>query len=851
MSKSVFISSTSQDLAAYRDAVDKAVRRLRLRPINMQDFGSQPGGASGVSLREVGHADIFVGIIAHRYGYIPEGQSLSVTEQEYDEAVRRKLPRLMYLLDPAHDWPAEHIESAAADKMAAFRTKIERTDVRSLFTTPDALAAQVTADLTNLLEKKQRGLLLTRSLAALLIALALIVLVLIADSGIRTPLLISLGMLTPTYTPSPTASPTITPTPTSTFTPTPTPTATHTPTPTITPTSTPEFAAAKQGEILVIVAEFDQRGAQTADTVTMYEQLQISLQNAADNPQLQGLPIRMGRTSEVITSAEAARALAEVNNATIVIWGSAANSILTTHYEITPRWGQAVYTPVEQTSFKAGLSASASLIDQVTYRFENAIDQSYVATFTLAQLLFSTQAFEAALTLFEEVLAQVQTESLAEQKLRGAADAWFYVGYIRGVVQQDDASAEEAYTQAIELDQQFVKAYSARGFSRYAQGKFDAAITDYSSAIELDPQFAEVYAARGLAYYELGEFGDAVADYTKALELDPQFAEVYSARGLAYDKQGDLDAAIADYTQATEFNPQDADSSYNRGFAYYKQGNLDAAIDDYATTISLNPQYTAAYAARALASYEQGNLDAAVTDYTKAIDLNPQFAAAYSARALAYYEQGNLEASFADYAKAIELNPQDADAYYNRGNAYFDQNKFDAAVADYSKLIELDPQDANAYYRRGLTYYNQSNFDAAIADYSQTIELDPQFAGIYNVRALAYHNQGDLAAAVADYSRVINLNPLDVQAYNNRATANANLGNAEAAIADYNKAISLNPDYPNAYWGLGNVYYDQKNYAEALQNYQTYLQRAGDNSSSFVLKRVKELKALLKTATPP
>ena len=45
--KSVFISSTSKDLQEHRAAVDKAIRRLELRPINMDDFGSQPGGAVG------------------------------------------------------------------------------------------------------------------------------------------------------------------------------------------------------------------------------------------------------------------------------------------------------------------------------------------------------------------------------------------------------------------------------------------------------------------------------------------------------------------------------------------------------------------------------------------------------------------------------------------------------------------------------------------------------------------------------------------------------------------------------------------------------------------------------------
>jgi len=104
MAKSVFISSTSEDLQEHRAAVKSAIERLELRPIDMQNFGSQSGNALDISLEQVSKSDIFIGIIAHRYGYVPQGMEKSVTEQEYDEALRRNIPRLMYLVDPDYEW---------------------------------------------------------------------------------------------------------------------------------------------------------------------------------------------------------------------------------------------------------------------------------------------------------------------------------------------------------------------------------------------------------------------------------------------------------------------------------------------------------------------------------------------------------------------------------------------------------------------------------------------------------------------------------------------------------------------------------------------------------------------------
>ncbi|MCA9908472.1 MAG: DUF4062 domain-containing protein, partial [Anaerolineae bacterium] len=205
MAKSVFISSTSQDLQDYREAVNRAIRRLRMLPIDMVDFGSQPGGAVKVSVDEVRRADYFVGVIAHRYGYVPEGAEKSVTEQEYDDAVRLRKPRLMYVVDPDHAWDDDKIEQdpLAQERLAAFKAKIEKSDVRSLFTTPGDLAAQVTSDLAKLDDRQRQRDFLVRMLVGVTALVAVIALGLLFAPEVRTGLLDTLGLAPPTATPVP------------------------------------------------------------------------------------------------------------------------------------------------------------------------------------------------------------------------------------------------------------------------------------------------------------------------------------------------------------------------------------------------------------------------------------------------------------------------------------------------------------------------------------------------------------------------------------------------------------------------------------------------------------------------
>lgn len=101
----VFISSTGKDLTDYRQAAIEVCLRLGLTPVAMEFFEAMGIGATEGSKAKLDGADVYVGIFAHRYGYIEDGHNKSVTEIEFDYAGEKKLKRLCFLLDPKHPWP--------------------------------------------------------------------------------------------------------------------------------------------------------------------------------------------------------------------------------------------------------------------------------------------------------------------------------------------------------------------------------------------------------------------------------------------------------------------------------------------------------------------------------------------------------------------------------------------------------------------------------------------------------------------------------------------------------------------------------------------------------------------------
>lgn len=96
----VFISSTITDLKPEREAAKKAVDELYLSPSIVEGWGAQPETPREVCLREVGDADIYIGIFWQRYGFITD-KGIAATEEEYQAARTAGKPVLIYVKEPA------------------------------------------------------------------------------------------------------------------------------------------------------------------------------------------------------------------------------------------------------------------------------------------------------------------------------------------------------------------------------------------------------------------------------------------------------------------------------------------------------------------------------------------------------------------------------------------------------------------------------------------------------------------------------------------------------------------------------------------------------------------------------
>lgn len=95
----VIISSTFEDLKDYRQAAVEVVNRYKGVPLAMEFFMSQPQEPKEACEKEIHECDVFVGIYAHRYGFIPGGETKSITQLEYELAKKLKKDCLCFIVD--------------------------------------------------------------------------------------------------------------------------------------------------------------------------------------------------------------------------------------------------------------------------------------------------------------------------------------------------------------------------------------------------------------------------------------------------------------------------------------------------------------------------------------------------------------------------------------------------------------------------------------------------------------------------------------------------------------------------------------------------------------------------------
>lgn len=143
--KGVMVSSTFLDLREHRARLEEALRKEQLFAITMEEYVLDAGDSSVISssLRMVGEASAYIGLISHRYGQVVEcglnPHSYSVSRLEFEEAQRLGLPTLIFIMGEDHVVKPKDVETdpEKRKKLEAYRERAKQGRVYEVFESPE------------------------------------------------------------------------------------------------------------------------------------------------------------------------------------------------------------------------------------------------------------------------------------------------------------------------------------------------------------------------------------------------------------------------------------------------------------------------------------------------------------------------------------------------------------------------------------------------------------------------------------------------------------------------------------------------------------------------------------------
>ena len=287
-------------------------------------------------------------------------------------------------------------------------------------------------------------------------------------------------------------------------------------------------------------------------------------------------------------------------------------------------------------------------------------------------------------------------------------------------------------------------------------------------------------------------------------------------------------------------DPQKAKVKYfEAGQNYMQKGQYGDAAVEFKNALRLDPRFVDAYYQLAQASLAQHDWTAAYSALEKTVELNPTRLDARLDRgriflAARQFHEAEDEANF-----IIERRPSDVGAYQLLGAALIGEQQPDRALKVFNRVTELLPTDPSAYVNIALVEVSLHRLPDAEQHLKKAVSVDPKDSQACMDLAHFYRLQSRFQDAQQVLQNGIAMNPTGMALYIDWASMLTGLGKKDDAEVLLAKLRQQLPNSPDAAIAIGDYYFERKDTARALTEYQRGLGELPKNLA--IDKRIEDL----------
>ncbi len=437
----------------------------------------------------------------------------------------------------------------------------------------------------------------------------------------------------------------------------------------------------------------------------------------------------------------------------------------------------------------------------------------------------------------ESDLAKSSREHLqAAAKLNPKAPApRFFLGLMEARSQKF-AKAKVHYEEALKLNAEHVPAILELARLAYLSGdpsgvkdRLDPLLPKLE-ALGSKRERSQAHLYLGLALSSRRKSQDAIAAMVESLKVDPSNAEALKALGEEFFRNRKFDEALNYFTTNTSLSQKDPEVMLGIVKSYTGLDKLPEAskrLEVGSQAFPTDPRFPFYLA---LIREKEGNWTEAQKQYRSAIQIDPGYSKAHVKLALLLLKDNKKDEALKLLAEAERLGAGDDPAIaVDIGQAYLLMGDEKRALGALEKALKLNASNLDARIRLSRYYLDTERIQKALEILGSFSEGEIDDPELNQLLADIYRRQGQYEKSIEKMDKLIEQDPKNPRYMFGRGMAYFDWQNYDTAKEQFFKAYSLDPKYTEAYFYVGRVEFERKDYVQAIKVFRAVLDEKQDN----------------------
>lgn len=281
----------------------------------------------------------------------------------------------------------------------------------------------------------------------------------------------------------------------------------------------------------------------------------------------------------------------------------------------------------------------------------------------------------------------------------------------------------------------------------------------------------------------------------------------------------------------------EAGGYYRSGKKYFSNGNYEEAAKHFTSAIGENPNRAEYYIDYGMALIGLKRYDEAIEEFDRIIiDKKIALVLGNNKRALrgkgiAYFNMLNYREAIKQFEDALNisvLSDMNMDILYYKGKALMCSGLYKEAAETYTEIINQYGEEAHTLADRAYTYQKTGEHDKGLNDYDKAIALEANNYEYYFRKYYLLRDMGRDTEAKELLSQAAQIEVKTKADKFNLAKVHFYQGLFDQAFPELSESFANG--FIDAYFYIGEIYTNKKDYSTAKYYYEKYIEEGGINT---------------------